>query len=128
MAGKKKGAKKAASAPATRSASAPTTEGEKAIASGKLHRAVWHKGAMYDPKRKGDTEKFAAVIKAEKEGGKHAQRLADKGIVSGFGTRGKGKKGEEAVESAGESESSDALGGGLEGSEEAELTEEEEQE
>lgn len=123
MAGKKKSTKKAAEAPASRSST--TTEGEKAVGSGKLHRAVWHKGRMYDPKRRGDVEAFASAVKSEKEGAKSAQRLADKGVITGFGTRGraKGKKGQEAEAPAGASYAGDELGGGLDSDED--LTDEE---
>lgn len=120
MAGKKS-TKKAATKPV-----AEKTEGTGMGVSGKLKKAVWHSGRMYDPKKKGDAEAFAKVIANEKNGAAMAERLASKGVITGFGTKGgKGKKGENTAP-AGASEPDDALGGGLGGHEaDEELSEEE---
>lgn len=60
--------------------------GSEAAAQGKLKRAIWHKGKMYDPKKKGDAEAFAKVIAKDKDAAKNLDRLAQKGVVTGFGT------------------------------------------
>lgn len=59
--------------------------GSDSASAGKLKRAVWYKGKMYSPKVKGDAEAFAAVVAKDKDAAKHVDRLAKKGVVTGFG-------------------------------------------
>lgn len=82
----KKASKKAAARPAARAASPVAVP-----AGSRLIGAVYHGGRMYSPKKKGDAEAFARLIGEEKGQISRAalQRLANAGVIAGFGTTAK---------------------------------------
>jgi hypothetical protein len=95
----KKSAKKAAAKPAAEAAPSMAE-------TGKLKQAVWHSGRMYDPKKPGDADAFAKAIASEKNADKMKDRLAKKGVISGFGTR--REKPEDAADDSQEQEGENA--------------------
>lgn len=87
-------------------------------ANGKLTRAVWHKGRMYDPKNKRDTADFAKLMEKDKAAQANAERLRKKGVL-------KGGKSAAADEDEDDTSSASApIGGGVDGVEAEDVDEE----
>lgn len=63
-------------------------ERDQEAAGGRLLKSVTHDNRTYRPRNAGDARAFATVIGEEKGQlhPSHAQRLADKGAIEGFGT------------------------------------------
>lgn len=143
MAKRAKSTKKGTRASATRSPA--KAESETRATGDRLLGSVWHDGKNYDPKKPADQAAFRDLVKKDKalgdkdKAGKpramlDLQRLADEGVVSGFGVKGKTKASKRAKARAEEEADADGeegadtdapVGGGVDAVEEQELMDDE---
>ena len=128
-------AKSARKAKSTRSQAKADTEAAPRATGDRLVGAVYHGGRMYDSKKAADQEAFKKLVEEDrklgdknKDGSPRAQldlqRLADEGVISGFGTKAKSRKAARAkdadVELDSEPDPGATVGGGVDATEEQE--------
>ena len=131
MAGRKKSAK------STKSARGAAASAPAASSGDKLLGAIFHNGKTYSGKRPSDVAAFKKAIAGEKGlSAEQLQRLADKGVIAGFGTKAAkasgGKPGRQRAEIEAEGEGEvgvapdEVAGGGVDAEEEPTEGDEEE--
>lgn len=72
-----------------------TKDDSKSFGSDKLTSAVFEGGRMYDHRKLKDQRDFQAAVKSGKVSKEALQNLANKGAVSGYGTKAATKKSQE---------------------------------
>jgi len=126
----------------TRSAAKADSEATPKATGDRLVGSVWHNGKNFDPKKASDQAAFKKLVEEEKKLGDKdkktgapraqldLQRLADEGVISGFGTKASTKRGRKAKDAEVEldaEEGDSEAGGGVDAVEEQEAMEDEQE-
>jgi hypothetical protein len=100
----KKSTKRAAAAPASKAASV-------SVGGNSFKGAIHVRGKLYDGSKKADVEALSKLVASQKVKPESLQRLADKGRLSGFGTKA-GRKAKGSEEEGEVSPEANAVAGG----------------